>query len=220
VHPDLHGGFPAQAATLENIAGRFTPPGANPAQTPNEYQKNHNQWPGVGNVGSPDLDQLVAGQGGSYVQQAPPPGAGGGRRGGGPGGATCAAFSARSGLRTILLERSRFPRDKVCGDCLNPAAWPILDRLEVSAEVRRLAHAQLAAVDFVGCDDQVITYPLSGSAVPEIAVRRRDLDSVLLQRASDCGAEVRQETPVTAVRRSPCAAISTTSSVWCTCATW
>ena len=87
LHPDLHGGFPAQAAVLENIAGRFTPPSANPAQTPNEYQKNHNQWPGVGNVGSPDLDQLVAGQGGSYVQQAQPAGAGGGRQGGAPGGA-------------------------------------------------------------------------------------------------------------------------------------
>jgi pimeloyl-ACP methyl ester carboxylesterase len=83
LHPELHGGFAAQAAVLENIAGRFTPPSANPAQTPNEYQKNHNQWPGAGNVGSPDLDQLVAGQGGSYVQQAVPAGAG--RQGGAPG---------------------------------------------------------------------------------------------------------------------------------------
>jgi pimeloyl-ACP methyl ester carboxylesterase len=88
LHPELHGGFAAQAAVLENIAGRFTPPSANPAQTPNEYQKNHNQWPGVGNVGSPDLDQLVAGQGGSYVQQTPPAGGragGAGRQGGAPG---------------------------------------------------------------------------------------------------------------------------------------
>jgi hypothetical protein len=76
---------PAQAAVLENIAGRFTPPSANPAQTPNEYQKHHMQWPGAGNVGSPDLDQLVAGQGGSYVQQAPAGGAG--RQGGAPGAA-------------------------------------------------------------------------------------------------------------------------------------
>src|SRR5688572_14801581 len=85
LHPDLHGGFAGQAAVLENIAGRFTPPSANPAQTPNEYQKNHNQWPGAGNVGSPDLDQLVAGQGGSYVQQAVA-GAGRGRQGGAPAG--------------------------------------------------------------------------------------------------------------------------------------
>ena len=45
---------PAQALTLESIAGRFTPPSANPANAPNEYQKNHTQWPGPGNVGSDD----------------------------------------------------------------------------------------------------------------------------------------------------------------------
>src|SRR5688572_14796172 len=86
LHPELHGGFAGQAAVLENIAGRFTPPSANPAQTPNEYQKNHTQWPGPGNVGSPDLDQLVAGQGGSYVQQAAAgrQGGAGGRQGGPP----------------------------------------------------------------------------------------------------------------------------------------
>jgi pimeloyl-ACP methyl ester carboxylesterase len=97
LHPDLHGGFPAQAAVLENIAGRFTPPSANPAATPNEYQKNHTQWPGAGNVGSPDLDQLVAGQGGSYVQQQPPGGAAPGRQGGGGPGAGAAAGAGRGG---------------------------------------------------------------------------------------------------------------------------
>jgi pimeloyl-ACP methyl ester carboxylesterase len=88
LHPDLHGGFPATHITLESLAGRFTPPAANPANVPNEYQKNHNQWPGAGNVGSPDLDQLVAGLGGSYVQTPPPPGAapGAGRQGGGAPG--------------------------------------------------------------------------------------------------------------------------------------
>ncbi|HEY6506817.1 MAG TPA: alpha/beta fold hydrolase, partial [Vicinamibacterales bacterium] len=88
LHPDLHGGFPQTAMVLESLAGRFTPPSANPNQTPNQYQRNHNQWPGPGNVGSPDLDQLCAGLGGSYVVQPPPPGAAAGRQGGpgGPGG--------------------------------------------------------------------------------------------------------------------------------------
>ena len=95
-----HGGFPAQALTLESIAGRFTPPAANPANVPNEYQKNHNQWPGPGNVGSDDLGRLTAGMGGSYVVQPAPaagrggapgaPGAGGGRGQGGGRGAAAA----------------------------------------------------------------------------------------------------------------------------------
>ena len=95
IHPDLHGGFPQSAAVLENIAGRFTPPSANPAATPNEYQKNATQWPGPGNVGSADLDQLVAGQGGSYVvQAAAAPGAGRQGGAGAPGGAPAAGRGA------------------------------------------------------------------------------------------------------------------------------
>jgi pimeloyl-ACP methyl ester carboxylesterase len=96
IHPELHGGFPGQANTLEGLAGRFTPPSANPAATPNEYQKNHTQWPGPGNVGSPDLGALTAGMGGSFVTQPPaaaaagrggaPPAPGAAGRGGGQGG--------------------------------------------------------------------------------------------------------------------------------------
>jgi pimeloyl-ACP methyl ester carboxylesterase len=92
-HPDVDGPFPAQNLPLEQMSGQFTPPNAaRPA--PNELRKLHNQWPGTGELGSRDLDQLVASQGGSYVQAgggfgAPPAAAaaGGGRggAGGGPG---------------------------------------------------------------------------------------------------------------------------------------
>src|SRR6266513_315861 len=41
--------------------------------------------------------------------------------GGGPAGSSCAAFCALAGLRTVVLEREKFPREKVCGDCLNPS---------------------------------------------------------------------------------------------------
>src|SRR6266567_7074810 len=46
--------------------------------------------------------------------------------GGGPAGSTCAAFCTTNGLRTLLIEREKFPREKVCGDCLNPQYWPAL----------------------------------------------------------------------------------------------
>jgi pimeloyl-ACP methyl ester carboxylesterase len=108
LHPELHGGFAAQSAVLENIAGRFTPPSANPAASPNEYQKNHTQWPGKGDVGSIDLDQLVAGQGGSYVQQA----AAAGRQGGGAGrqgGAPAAAPGSGSGRGAIPVAANAQP---------------------------------------------------------------------------------------------------------------
>ena len=75
-HMETHNGFPARAGTLENISGRFTPPNPTAANAPGPFQHLHNQWVGEGTVGSEDLDQFVASQGGSYVQ-------GGGGGGGG-----------------------------------------------------------------------------------------------------------------------------------------
>src|SRR5438045_312312 len=39
--------------------------------------------------------------------------------GGGPAGSTCAAFCAKAGLRTLVIEREKFPREQVCGDGRN-----------------------------------------------------------------------------------------------------
>src|SRR5690349_21834009 len=40
--------------------------------------------------------------------------------GAGPAGSTAATYLARSGIDVLLLEKSTFPRDKVCGDGLTP----------------------------------------------------------------------------------------------------
>ena len=74
LHPELHGAFPATAGVLENISGRFTPPNPTATAKPGPYQHFMNQWVGKGDVGSPDLDQFVASQGGSYVTVPRPPG--------------------------------------------------------------------------------------------------------------------------------------------------
>ncbi len=42
--------------------------------------------------------------------------------GAGPSGATTAFYLAQAGLNVLLLEKARFPRDKVCGDGLTPRA--------------------------------------------------------------------------------------------------
>jgi pimeloyl-ACP methyl ester carboxylesterase len=96
-HPDINGPFAAQANTLQGISGRFTPPNA-AAPDNGPYRKLHNQWPGTGELGSRDLDQFVASQGGSYVNTAapgPPPAAGRGApaaaAGGGAGRGVAAA---------------------------------------------------------------------------------------------------------------------------------
>lgn len=122
--------------------------------------------------------------------------------GGGPAGAVCAAFCARAGLRTTVVERAVFPRDKVCGDCLNPDCWPVFARLGIEEAIRALPHAALRAVEFVGLRGRTVRLPLPDDpARGEIAVKRRDLDALLLDRAAVLGANVRQGEAVSDVRR-------------------
>src|SRR5260370_38285327 len=74
--------------------------------------------------------------------------------GGGPAGSTCAAFCAAAGLRTLVLEREKFPREKVCGDCINPACWPVLEKLELAEPIRNSPHGVLDAVEFIAIGGQ------------------------------------------------------------------
>lgn len=121
--------------------------------------------------------------------------------GGGPAGATCAAFCAAAGLKTVVLERAKFPREKVCGDCLNPACWPIFERLGIAERLLALPHSRLAGVEFSGIDREPSRFALPVEGRGEIAIRRSLLDQLLLQRATDLGAEVVTSAPVTALER-------------------
>src|SRR4030095_215027 len=112
--------------------------------------------------------------------------------GAGPAGATCAATCAQAGRATILIERSVFPREKFGGDCLNPGCCPILDRLDVSERLLELPHARLGIVEFVGLDGRMLSYSLPDFGRGEIAIKRSVFDQLLLNRARECGAEIRE----------------------------
>src|SRR5438874_8483109 len=111
--------------------------------------------------------------------------------GGGPAGSACAIFCALAGLQTVVLERETFPREKVCGDCLNPACWPILKRLGVANRILALPHSKLAELEFIGIGGRSLKFPLRVSASGEIAVKRSAFDHALLNCAAECGADVR-----------------------------
>jgi menaquinone-9 beta-reductase len=119
--------------------------------------------------------------------------------GGGPAGSTCAAFCASAGLRTLVLEREKFPREKVCGDCINPACWAVLERLDLAQRVRALPHAELGKVDFIALNGQSVQIELPTGEQSEIAIKRSLFDNLLLARARELGAEVRDATTVSAI---------------------
>jgi len=122
--------------------------------------------------------------------------------GGGPAGASCASFCAQAGLRVLVLERETFPREKVCGDCLNPACWDILRRLGVDARVRLLPHGRLDRVEFIAIGGRSVVLDLPTGENAEIAVKRSLLDQLLLTRARELGARVVHGATVTALNKS------------------
>ena len=54
--------------------------------------------------------------------------------GAGPGGSSAAYHLARAGLDVLLLEKSTFPREKVCGDGLTPRAVKQLVGMGIALE--------------------------------------------------------------------------------------
>jgi len=122
--------------------------------------------------------------------------------GGGPAGATCAAFCAASGLRTLVLEREKFPREKVCGDCLNPACWPVLERLELADQIQNAPRGRLDAVEFIAIGGRKLRIELPNGRQSEIAIKRSIFDQLLLERARATGADVREESTLVSLDRS------------------
>src|SRR4030095_16316005 len=132
--------------------------------------------------------------------------------GSGPAGASCAAFCAAAGLRTLVLERADFPREKACGDCLNPTCWPVLKRLGIAAEVRAAPHGKLSRVEFIDLSGRCVTALLPSGVNAEIALRRSVFDQILLRRALSLGAEVREGETLLSARRNEHWQISTVES--------
>ena len=106
--------------------------------------------------------------------------------GAGPAGSIAALVLARAGVRVRLIDRARFPRDKLCGDTVNPRSLAILDRLEVSGPVRRRAMA-ITGMDITGPAGARVSarYP---AGVRGASLTRRELDMSLLEAAIAAGA--------------------------------
>ena len=55
--------------------------------------------------------------------------------GAGPAGAVAATVLARAGARVRIVDRARFPRDKLCGDTVNPGTIALLRGLGMGDRV-------------------------------------------------------------------------------------
>lgn len=120
--------------------------------------------------------------------------------GAGPAGSSCAAFCAEAGMQVLILESSRFPRDKVCGDCLNPSVWPVLESLGIASRVQGLPNSSPKVIRFSVAGHGKVELPLPHRS-GEVVIRRREFDALLADRAQELGAFFHDGTPVTSLRR-------------------
>jgi menaquinone-9 beta-reductase len=110
--------------------------------------------------------------------------------GGGPAGSAAAIELARAGRDVTLVDRARFPRDKVCGDGITTGALRLLE--DLGLQPRRVASWQ--RVDDVvvrGPAGPEVTFPLPrGGGTYAAVARRADLDTALLDEARVAGVKV------------------------------
>jgi len=120
--------------------------------------------------------------------------------GGGPAGSTAATLLRRAGWDVVLCDAARFPRHKICGEYVPPAALRIFERLGALGAIESLGplrHVGMAVVSPGG----TTVLGRYGGGVRGLSLRRLDLDRALLDHARQSGVTVLEGARVTGLAR-------------------
>jgi geranylgeranyl reductase family protein len=83
--------------------------------------------------------------------------------GAGPAGCSAATFLGRGGYRVLLVDKAKFPRDKVCGDGISPAALEVLDRMGVRQRIAEKNPWKIDGIDISSPEGNVVRAAFSHS---------------------------------------------------------
>jgi len=118
--------------------------------------------------------------------------------GAGPAGSATALLLSRAGMRVLLLDRARFPREKPCSEYLSPESTRVLERLgkDVLAAVAAASPARLTGMKVVAPSGRSVVGRFETFS---FALPRTRFDTILLNAAQTRGVEVRQGVKVEAL---------------------
>lgn len=124
--------------------------------------------------------------------------------GAGPAGSSLAIELASAGLKVMLADAARFPRDKPCGDYVSPKGLRRLRELGCSKQIEALGLTRISSSKLYLNRDLLVSGDLpyiDGTPVFGLAIPRQTLDNILFQRAIECGSETREEFRVKAFHK-------------------
>ena len=109
--------------------------------------------------------------------------------GAGIAGTTCAFYLAQFGIKTVVLEKLKFPKDKICGDAITSRAQIHLERMGVLQKVIAENKGNWAAIGGL-VSPSGITYVGDSSKQNDnqdshlvIAIKRKILDEMMMKAA-------------------------------------
>ena len=68
--------------------------------------------------------------------------------GAGPAGTSAALYAEKYGLKTVILDKSSFPRDKICGDALSGKSVKYMRELDILDDVPNLTGSTIRRITF------------------------------------------------------------------------
>src|SRR5437867_3647584 len=81
--------------------------------------------------------------------------------GAGPAGCTAAALLAEHGMRVLLLEEKRMPREKLCGEFVTPECFPTIKRLGVMHEMLAAGAQRITDLRLVTSTGRSVQTPIA-----------------------------------------------------------
>ncbi|MBV9240595.1 MAG: NAD(P)/FAD-dependent oxidoreductase [Acidobacteria bacterium] len=121
--------------------------------------------------------------------------------GAGPGGSSAAIRLAQSGKRVVLIEKEKFPRQKLCGEFISPECLEHFAELGVLDRMQGAGGVEISETVFYSRGGRGVVVPsamFGGLHQNALGLSRAEMDLQLMLRARDAGVEVREQTSTAA----------------------